>query len=206
MGCRVTAIECAIDSRPTEDGWICAGCADRAGRQLGEIITLTPDARAIAYGLSGPVLRACGVKWDLRKATPDLVYDKLDFEVCVGQGRMGRTGDSWDRYFVRILEIEQSARIVRQALAALPAGDVLAKLPRVFKPPAGEVYYEIENPRGQLGFYVVSDGSAVPYRVKARGPSFCNLSIVNEVCRDCLLADVPAIVGSIDVVMGEVDR
>jgi NADH-quinone oxidoreductase subunit D len=169
-------------------------------------VGVIPADRAIAYGLSGPVLRGSGVKWDLRKATPDLVYDKMDFDLCVGEGRMGQVGDSWDRYFVRVLEMVQSARIVRQALAQMPSGDVQAKVPRVFKPPAGEVYYETENPRGQLGFYLVSDGQAVPYRLKIRGPSFCNLSILNEIARDCLLGDIPAIVGSIDVVMGEVDR
>jgi NADH-quinone oxidoreductase subunit D len=162
--------------------------------------------RAIAYGLSGPPLRGSGVKWDLRKVSPDLVYDKMDFDVCVGEGRMGQVGDSWDRYFVRVLEMVQSARILRQALAQLPASDTQLKVPRIFKPPTGEVYYEIENPRGQLGFYLVSDGGAVPARLKIRGPSFCNLSILNEVARDCLLGDIPAIVGSIDVVMGEVDR
>ena len=169
-------------------------------------VGVIPADRAIAYGLSGPVLRGSGVKWDLRRATPDLVYDKMDFDICVGEGRMGQVGDSWDRYFVRVLEMVQSARIVRQALDQMPPGDVKAKVPRVFKPPAGEVYYEIENPRGALGFYIVSDGGAVPYRLKVRGPSFSNLSILNEIARDCLLGDIPAIVGSIDVVMGEVDR
>jgi NADH-quinone oxidoreductase subunit D len=169
-------------------------------------VGVIPADRAIAYGLSGPVLRGSGVKWDLRKATPDLVYDQLEFDICVGEGRMGQVGDSWDRYFVRILEMVQSARIVRQALAKLPSGDYRAKVPRLLKPPPGEVYYETENPRGQLGFYIVSDGSPVPYRLKARGPSFCNLSILNEVAKDCLLGDIPAILGSIDVVMGEVDR
>ncbi|MCY2928281.1 MAG: NADH-quinone oxidoreductase subunit D [Planctomycetota bacterium] len=169
-------------------------------------VGVIPPDRAIAYGLSGPVLRGSGVKWDLRKDTPDLVYDKMDFDVCVGDGRMGKVGDCWDRYFVRVLEMVQSARIIRQALAQLPAGECRAKVSRAFKPPVGEVYYEIENPRGQLGFYIVSDGQAVPYRLKARGPSFCNVSILREIARDCLLGDIPAIVGSIDVVMGEVDR
>jgi len=169
-------------------------------------VGVIPADRAIAYGLSGPPLRGSGVKWDLRKVSPDLVYDKMEFDICVGEGRMGQVGDSWDRYFVRVLEMVQSARILRQALAQLPAGDTQAKVPRILKPPPGEVYYEIENPRGQLGFYLVCDGGAVPARVKVRGPSFCNLSILNEVARDCLLGDVPAIVGSIDVVMGEVDR
>ncbi|MEI7834998.1 MAG: NADH-quinone oxidoreductase subunit D, partial [Planctomycetota bacterium] len=169
-------------------------------------VGVIPPDRAIAYGLSGPVLRGSGVKWDLRKDTPDLVYDKIDFDVCVGDGRMGQVGDCWDRYYVRVLEMVQSARIIRQALDQMPPGEFRAKVSRAFKPPVGEVYYEIENPRGQLGFYIVSDGQAIPYRLKARGPSFCNVSILREIARDCLLGDIPAIIGSIDVVMGEVDR
>ena len=169
-------------------------------------VGVIPAGRAIAYGLSGPVLRGSGVRWDLRKVAPDLVYDRLEFEVCVGQGTMGQLGDCWDRYFVRVLEMGQSVRLVRQALAQLPAGEYQAKVGRSFKPPPGEVYYEIENPRGQLGFFIISDGQPIPYRVKVRGPSFCNLSILNEVARDCLLGDIPAIIASIDVVMGEVDR
>jgi NADH-quinone oxidoreductase subunit D len=166
-------------------------------------------ADALAWGLTGPVLRASGVKWDLRKAQPDTSYDEFEFDIPIGEGRMGRVGDSWDRYFVRMQEMKQSVRIIRQAAAKLPGtpeGDVLHKKSRTVKLPADDVYYEIENPRGQLGFYVQGDGSAIPYRVKARGPSFCNLSITDRVCRNCLLADVAAIIGSIDVVMGEVDR
>jgi NADH-quinone oxidoreductase subunit D len=171
-------------------------------------VGIIPPDRAIAWGLSGPVLRGSGVMWDLRKVTPDLLYNQLDFDVCVGKGEMGTLGDCWDRYIVRIREMEQSVRLLRQCLAQIgdATGGHKAKMPKVLKAPADEVYYAIENPRGELGFYVVGDGSAVPYRVKARGPSFCNLSIFNEVATDCLLADVPAIIGSIDVVMGEVDR
>jgi len=163
-------------------------------------------SEAIAWGLSGPVLRASGVKWDLRKVRPYSLYDRFEFDVPVGEGAKGTVGDSWDRYFVRILEMVQSVRIIRQALDQLPDGEIRAKLPRTLKLPPGEVYFEAENPRGQLGFYIESDGSAIPYRVKARGPSFCNLSIASHVCRECLVADIPAILGSIDVVMGEVDR
>ncbi len=163
-------------------------------------------ADAIAWGLSGPVLRASGVRWDLRRVTPYCFYDRFDFDVPVGEGAKGTVGDSWDRYFVRILEMYQSVRIIRQALDQMPDGSCRAKLPRTLKLPPDEVYFEAENPRGQLGFYIESDGSAIPYRVKARGPSFCNLSIASHVCRECLVADVPAILGSIDVVMGEVDR
>ncbi len=170
-------------------------------------------ADAIAYGLTGPCLRASGARWDLRRATPYDIYDRFDFEVPIGidGGTDGIPadvvcGDSWCRYFVRILEMKQSVRIIRQALKDMPDGAHKGKVPRALKLPKDEVYYEIENPRGQLGFLVVGDGTAIPARVKARGPSFCNLTITNYVCRNCLLADIPAIVGSIDVVMGEVDR
>ncbi|MCK6455503.1 MAG: NADH-quinone oxidoreductase subunit D [Phycisphaerae bacterium] len=163
---------------------------------------------ALAYGLTGPCLRGSGVKWDLRKVHPDCGYEEYEFDVPVGRGLKGTMGDCWDRYFVRICEMEQSVRILRQALRRLEGtpGEVRNKAGKTVKLPSDAVYYEIENPRGQLGFYVVGDGSTIPYRVKARGPSFCNLSITNAVVKDCLLADVPAIVGSIDVVMGEVDR
>lgn len=164
---------------------------------------------AIAYGLTGPILRATGVKWDLRKAHPDCSYEEFDFDIPVGRGQMGTPGDCWDRYFVRILEIEQSVRIIRQALDKLrgtEGQETLHKKGKTLKLPEDEIYYEIENPRGQLGFYIRGDGSAIPYRVKVRGPSFCNLCITEKVCKQILLADVAAIIGSLDVVMGEVDR
>ena len=168
---------------------------------------------ALAYGLTGPMLRASGIRWDLRKVMPYDGYEQYDFDVPIGQtggtGEIPRgvvVGDCWSRYYVRILEMTQSVRIIRQALDTLPDGDVLSKKNKNVKLPDDEVYVEVENPRGQLGFYVRGDGSAIPYRVKARGPSFCNLCITSLVCRDVLLADVPAIIGSIDVVMGEVDR
>ncbi len=168
---------------------------------------------AIAFGLTGSVLRACGIRWDLRKVTPYDGYEQYEFEIPIG--RDGGTdevphgvavGDSWNRYFVRVLEMEQSARIVRQAVERLSPGAILAPKIKNIKLPNDEVYFETENARGQLGFYIRGDGSAIPYRVKARGPSFCNLCITKKVCRNVLLADVPAIIGSIDVVMGEVDR
>jgi len=171
----------------------------------------------IAYGLSGPVLRGSGVKFDVRRAIPYEIYDRLEFDIPIGRDggqddypRGVVVGDSWNRYYVRVKEMEQSVRIIRQCLADLPAPDakegVCNKKCKTVKLPAGEVYLEIENPRGQLGFYVQGDGSAIPARVKARGPSFCNLCVLHHVTKDCLLADVPAIIGSIDVVMGEVDR
>ncbi len=168
---------------------------------------------AIRWGLSGPCLRGSGVKWDLRRSAPYDIYDRFNFEIPIGVDgghddipRDVVAGDSWNRYFVRMLEMKQSARIVRQALDQLPGGDFRAKVPRTFKLPPGEIYHEIEAARGQLGFYIITDGQASPYRLKIRGPSFCNLSILHHVCRNVLLADVPAIVGSIDIVMGEVDR
>ncbi len=168
---------------------------------------------AIAWGLTGPCLRASGIRWDLRKILPYDGYEQYDFDVPIGQpGGKGEiphgvvVGDCWSRYYVRVLEMTQSVRIIRQALDQLPTGDFRAPKCTTLKLPANEVYVEVENPRGQLGFLVVGDGSAIPARVKARGPSFCNLSITTHVCKNVLLADVPAIIGSIDVVMGEVDR
>lgn len=168
---------------------------------------------AIAWGLTGPCLRASGIRWDLRKVLPYDGYEKYEFDVPIG--RPGGTdeipqgvivGDCWSRYYVRVLEMTQSVRIIRLALDQLPPGDFRAPKCTSLKLPADEVYVEVENPRGQLGFLVVGDGSAIPSRVKARGPCFCNLSITRHVARNVLLADVPAIIGSIDVVMGEVDR
>ncbi len=168
---------------------------------------------AIAWGLTGAMIRGSGLRWDLRKVLPYDGYEQYDFEIPIGlPGGTGKTpqgvvvGDCWSRYFVRVLEMTQSVRIIRQALERLPGGDIMAKKVKNIKLPDDEVYVEIENPRGQLGFYVRGDGSTIPSRVKARGPSFCNLSITQQVCRNVLLADVPAIVGSMDVVMGEVDR
>ncbi len=178
---------------------------------------------ALAYGLTGPCLRGSGVKWDLRKSTPYENYDRFAFVVPIGLPAGSEmpvptgfpptvvppevvVGDCWSRYAVRIVEMYWSAQIVRQALDQLPDGQHIGKVPKTLKLPADEVYFEAENPRGQLGFLIVGDGSAIPARVRTRGPSFCNLSILNHVCKNCLLADVPAIIGSIDVVMGEVDR
>ncbi len=168
---------------------------------------------AIAFGLTGPPLRGSGIRFDLRKALPYDGYEKYDFEIPIaepaGTGDIPQgveVGDCWSRYFVRVLEMTQSVRIIRQAMDQLPGGDFRAKKGTTVKLPDDENYVEVENPRGQLGFYVRGDGSAIPYRVKARGPSFANLCITQHVARNVLLADVPAIIGSIDVVMGEVDR
>jgi NADH-quinone oxidoreductase subunit D len=169
-------------------------------------IGVIPKETAIAYGLTGPCLRASGVGYDLRKKRPYSCYDRFQFDVPVGQGLKGTVGDCWDRYWVRMREIVESMKIIEQALDGLPEGPIEAKVPKVIRLKKGEAYFAGENPRGELGFYVVSDGKPNAYRVKARGPSFCNLSITHEIARDCLVADVIAIVGSIDIVLGEVDR
>ncbi len=174
-------------------------------KRTGGVGALAP-AMAINYAASGPMLRGSGIAWDLRKITPCPPYPDFDFDIPVGDGRMGALGDCWDRYYVRIGEMRQSVRILRQALERLPSGPHRIALPRTFKIPPGEIYMETEGARGQLGFYIESQGGPIPYRVKVRGPSFCNLSLANELCRNCMLADVPAIIGSIDIVMGETDR
>ena len=155
----------------------------------------------INWGLSGPNLRGSGIKWDIRKANPYAVYDKLDFEIPTGQ-----MGDVYDRYMVRMEEMRQSTRIVHQALAQMPDGEIKGKVPKIIKPPAGEAYSCIESPKGELGFYIVSDGSEKPYRVKIRAPSFVNLEALPLMLKGGLIADVIAAIGSIDIVLGEVDR
>ena len=157
---------------------------------------------AIDFGLTGPCLRASGVDYDLRKAEPYSVYDRFDFDVPVGLD-----GDSWDRHYVRVQEMYESLRIVEQALAQLPGGNVASSLGRrLIRPPKGEVYMRAENPRGEIGVYLVSDGTDKPYRVKIRPPSFCNLSAIKHLLRGVWLADSVVILGSLDIVLGEVDR
>ena len=169
-------------------------------------IGVIPKDMAIDYALSGPTIRGSGIPLDLRRDRPYSIYDKLEFDVCVGDGSRGTLGDCWDRYWVKMAELKQSVRILRQCIKQMPEGAFRAKLPRAMKVPAGEVYAEYENPRGHLGFYIESQGGVIPYRVKIRGPSFINLAVTGALCRNVLLADVPAIIGSIDIVMGEVDR
>ena len=154
-----------------------------------------------AFGVTGPLLRAAGVKWDLRKAQPYSGYQHYDFEIPTRAN-----GDSFDRYIVRVREMRQAARIVRQALDRIEPGPIMAKVPKVIKPPVGEAYVSIEAPKGELGYFVVSDGSTQPYRVRVRPPSFINLQAVDRMARGSLIADVCAIIGTIDIVLGEVDR
>jgi NADH-quinone oxidoreductase subunit D len=169
-------------------------------------IGVTSKDQCIRYALSGPMIRGSGIPLDLRRDRPYSIYDRLDFDVVVGQGLRGTLGDCWDRYWVKMQEMKQCVKILRQCIEQMPEGRFRAKLPRNMKVPPGEVYVEAENPRGHLGFFIESQGGPIPYRVKVRGPSFVNLAITGELCRNVLLADVPAIIGSIDIVMGEVDR
>src|SRR5579864_6877031 len=155
----------------------------------------------IALGVTGPVLRASGVKWDIRKAQPYANYENFEFEIPTGEN-----GDTYDRYIVRMMEMRQSLRIIEQAVEGIPEGPIMAKVPKVMKPPVGEIYHSIEAPKGELGYFIVSDGSTQPYRVRVRPPSFVNLQALDLMCRDQLVADVIAVIGTLDIVLGEVDR
>jgi NADH-quinone oxidoreductase subunit D len=158
-----------------------------------------PDC--IDLGVTGPVLRASGVKWDLRKAQPYAAYSEFDFEIPTGQN-----GDTYDRYVVRIAEMRQSLRIISQAVERIPEGPIMAKVGKVLKPPPGEIYHSIEAPKGELGYFIVSDGSTQPYRLRVRPPSFVNLQALDKMVRGQLVADVVAVIGTLDIVLGEVDR
>lgn len=161
---------------------------------------------AIAYSLSGPNLRASGVKWDLRRNSPYLLYNELEFDIPVGTGEYGEIGDCLERYMIRIREMIESVKIIRQCIKMMPDGDYTVKVPRVFKPPAGEVYVRTESPRGELGFYLVSDGSPKPYRLKIRTGSFTALGIIPEVAKGWMIADLVALIGSLDLIAPEIDR
>jgi NADH-quinone oxidoreductase subunit D len=158
-------------------------------------------ADAIAMGVTGPVLRASGVQWDIRKAAPYAAYDQYEFDIPTG-----KNGDTYDRYLVRMEEMRQSRRICLQAVENIPSGPIMARIGKVLKPPPGEVYHAIEAPKGELGYYIVSDGTTQPYRVRVRPPSFINLQAFDQMARGSLVADVVAIIGTIDIVLGEVDR
>jgi NADH-quinone oxidoreductase subunit D len=153
------------------------------------------------YGVTGPVLRASGVKWDVRKAQPYSGYEQYEFDIPTREN-----GDSYDRYLVRMAEMRESVRIVEQAVSRIPTGAILARVAKVLKPPVGEAYVSIEAPKGELGYYIVSDGTTQPYRVRVRPPSFLNLQALEKMAKGSLVADVVAIIGTIDIVLGEVDR
>lgn len=169
-------------------------------------VGVLPKDLAINYACSGPMLRGSGVNWDLRRDDPYTLYDRFEWNVVVGKGEMGTVGDVWDRNIVRQNEMWESIRIIEQALASLPEGDVQKAIPKRIRPVPGDAYGRIEGPRGEIGFYIVAEDSVTPYRIKARAPAFVNLSVINEIAKGGMLADLVAIVGSIDIVLGEVDR
>ncbi len=231
-------------SRDLPDGWI-----DQLKKFLSEVVVAVDEldrmltrnkifidrtkdlatisrADAIDYGFSGPNLRASNVEFDLRKSRPYLIYDRLKFDVPVGE-----VGDCYDRYLVRLEELRQSVGLLHQCIAQLPGGPINYDDGKVVLPPKqkvmtsmeelihqfmnvtqgvncppGEVYFGAENPKGELGFYIHSKGGGTPYRLKIRAPSFVNLSILSHVLPGCMVSDVPAILGSLDFVMGECDR
>ena len=189
-------------------------------------IAVIPSDRAVDLGLTGPALRGSGIPYDVRKAIPYLGYENYDFEIPVAN-----EGDAYSRYLCRLEEMRQSLRIIEQAINNLPDGPYIADLPDIvlpekqkvytqmeslirhfvivyngFKAPAGEIYHSVENPKGELGYYIVSDGSSKPYRIHVRGPSFINLQALPEIVEGRLVADVVAAIGSLDIVLGEVDR
>jgi len=159
------------------------------------------DQSALENSVTGPMLRAAGVKWDLRKADPYEIYDRLEFDVPIGT-----SGDTYDRYVVRILEMRESIKIIEQCLKQLPAGPVRTESPFNLRPPVGEAYSAVEGPKGELGFYLVSDEGIAPYRCKIRAPSFINLTPLKEMVVGWKMGDLIVIFGSVDVVLGEVDR
>jgi len=162
---------------------------------------------AVRWGVTGPALRAAGVDWDCRRDAPYSIYDRFQFEVPYGHsGIGGEAGDCFQRHWVRVREVEESLKIVRQALAQMPKGPVLADLPASLRPPPGEVFVRGENPRGELAIYMVSRGKDTAWRVRCRGPSFSNIAVITEVGEGALLADLVALIGSLDIVLGEVDR
>jgi NADH-quinone oxidoreductase subunit D len=164
-------------------------------------VGILPADKAINASMSGPVLRASGVKWDIRRADPYSIYDRFDFDIPTGT-----TGDNYDRYRIKIEEIKQSVRIIEQAMEQLPEGEVRTRVSPTLRPPKGEAYGRIEGPKGELGFHLVSDGSAKPYRFKVRAPTLLNLTLLRDMIIGWKLADAIVTFGSIDICMGEVDR
>jgi NADH-quinone oxidoreductase subunit D len=173
--------------------------------RLANVAVITA-AEAVDYNLVGPNLRGSGVRFDVRRDIPYSVYPELDFDIPVGKGEVGTLGDCFDRYIVRMDEMKESCKIIRQCLQQLPDGPVIAKVARNFKPPAGEAYVRLESARGDMGWYAVSDGTAFPYRVKIRTGSFAAISMIPKVSRNMMIADLIAVIASFDLVAPEIDR
>ena len=174
-------------------------------RRVSGLAQMTPEF-CFKYGITGANLRASGIKWDLRKNRPYSVYPKFEFEIPVGEGKIGTVGDSWDRYWVRLQEIRQCIRIVRQAVDTMPQGDYRGKVPKVFRPAAGEIFFRGEAAKGELAFHIMSTGGKTPYRVKCKSPCFVSVSALEEMSPGLFIADLVMALGSLDIVLGEIDR
>jgi len=171
-----------------------------AQARMKKIGILTKE-KAEELSITGPALRASGVQYDVRKAEPYGIYDRFDFDVPVLYGC-----DTFDRNLIRFMEINESLKIIQQAVRDIPEGPIMAKVPKVIKPPVGEVYHRVENPKGELGFYIVSNGTTKPERVKIRSGTFVNLQCLNEIAVGTYVQDLIASFASLDAVLGEVDK
>ena len=158
------------------------------------------------YGLTGPTLRGSGIDWDLRKNKPYSIYGEFEFDTVVADGEIGTLGDCYSRYIVRMKEMNQSIDIIKQCLSGIEDGPIMGKVPKVIKPPAGEVYVKTECPRGELGYHLISDGKKTPYRLKVKSSCFTHVSILPKIAPGLMIADFVATIGSVDIVLGEVDR
>jgi NADH-quinone oxidoreductase subunit D len=169
-------------------------------------VAVIPREIAIDYGLVGPNLRGSGMDWDVRRDVPYGAYPNFKFEVPVGRGFRGISGDAYDRYYVRVIEMLESSKIVRQALQTMPDGEIMAKVPRRIKPEAGEALSRVESARGEMAYYVISDGTDKAYRVRSRTGSFTAMSVIEDVSPGLMVADLIALIASLDVVAPEIDR
>lgn len=174
-------------------------------KRFSNVATVSPQM-AIDYNLVGPNLRGSGVKFDVRKAEPYSVYPELDFDIPIGTGDYGTLGDCYDRYMVRVKELKESVKIIRQCLAQIPDGEIKAVVKSSIKPPKGHVYYRTETPRGDTGYFIYSDGKTSPYRLKIRTGSFTGTAIIPELAKGIFIADLVAVIGSLDIVAPELDR
>jgi NADH-quinone oxidoreductase subunit D len=174
-------------------------------KRFANVAVISPE-KAMNYNLVGPNLRGSGIKFDVRKAEPYSVYPELDFNVPVGDGCEGQIGDCYDRYMVRVKEIRESINMIRQCLKQIPEGETKAVVKSVIKPPKGHIYFRTETPRGDTGYFIYSDGKSSPYRLKIRTGSFTGMSIIPEIAKGIFIADLVAVIGSLDIVAPELDR
>jgi NADH-quinone oxidoreductase subunit D len=169
-------------------------------------VGIVPQSLCHEYGATGPVLRGSGIKHDLRKDLPYSIYSELDFDIPVGEGKVGSVGDCWDRYYVRMREMQESVKIIQQCLDGIEDGEIMTKVPKVIKPPAGEIFVKTEAPKGEIGYHMIFDGKKSPYRLKVKSPCFTHVSMIPELAPGMMIADLVALIGSLDIVLGEVDR